>query len=304
MPPDKEINFRYFLDGSFRSYFLGVLSEGIQDTPVYFSQVGACVLRREDDGSVRIEELRLEDVLLVGRSCISGRLWSRLKESSSESGIRLLDLAEGEVIGNQVPGYELRGKAEGKVRYALHRLEGELIRDLLPRLGPECWLVVDGSLLFEPAFTLLRAGKDTAPVLGVAKSFRKDPHFLPGPGSRSGRRSVYGLLSDLGEGCRTAAFAAWGGKLAFWYVRLRARDRLEHPFLGVVKAELVNPTGKAVHTGFVDRLSLSLLEERATCPHGQSGFWHAHLYPVFLAERVVKENLLSREVVGNIFKGK
>lgn len=52
----------------------------------------------------------------------------------------------------------------------------------------------------------------------------------------------------------------------------------------------------------IDALSRALVAERSVTPHGQDPRWHAHLYPVFLAERTVKENLLAREVVQQFLK--
>lgn len=62
----KEHIFRYFLDGSFRSYFLGTVLENERESPVHFAQIVVCVLRREDDGSVRRERLQVDHLLLVG----------------------------------------------------------------------------------------------------------------------------------------------------------------------------------------------------------------------------------------------
>jgi hypothetical protein len=85
--------------------------------------------------------------------------------------------------------------------------------------------------------------------------------------------------------------------VVFWYVRLREQRHLDYPLMGVVKAELVNPSQEPVPSELVDELSRALVAERSVTPHGQDRRWHAHIYPIFLAERAVKENLLSREVV-------
>ena len=37
--------FRYFIDGSVRSYFLGTVLEQNRDTPILYAQIGACALR-------------------------------------------------------------------------------------------------------------------------------------------------------------------------------------------------------------------------------------------------------------------
>ncbi len=77
---ERDHRYRYFLDGSFRSYFLGTILERERESPVHFAQVGACLLRREDDGSVRREALEVRALLLVGRQRLSDELWERLEQ--------------------------------------------------------------------------------------------------------------------------------------------------------------------------------------------------------------------------------
>ena len=72
--------------------------------------------------------------------------------------------------------------------------------------------------------------------------------------------------------------------------------------MGVVKVELVNPSQEPVPSDLVDRISQALVAERQVTPHGQDRRWHAHRYPIFLAERAVKESLLSREAVQQYLK--
>lgn len=289
--------FRYFLDGSFRSYFLGTVLEHDRESPVHFAQIGACVLRREDDGTVRKQALEVKDLLLLGRQRLSEEVWGRLEGLTARVGVRLVDLTGRDVISDVLSDFDLRNKAGGKVRYEMRRLEAELIRAALPALSRDAWLIADGSLQFDPILTALGAAGDIQPVVGVAKNFRKDPQFVFGRGPRAERRSIYKLLADLQAQHRTAAFAARGGKVVFWYVRLREQRHLDYPLMGVVKAELVNPSQEPVPSELVDELSRALVAERSVTPHGQDRRWHAHIYPIFLAERAVKENLLSREVV-------
>lgn len=118
-----------------------------------------------------------------------------------------------------------------------------------------------------------------------------------GRGPRAERRSIYQLLAGLEANCRTVAFSAQGGKVVFWYVRLREQRHLDYPLMGVVKVELANPPQEPVDSELLDQLSAALLAERSVTPHGQDRRWHVHLYPIFLAERAVKECLFSREVV-------
>ena len=67
--------------------------------------------------------------------------------------------------------------------------------------------------------------------------------------------------------------------------------------MGVIKVELINPSKTRVDSGLIDQLSGALIAERNATPHGVDRRWHAHLYPIFLAERYVQNHLLSREVV-------
>jgi hypothetical protein len=294
--------FRYFLDGSFRSYFLGTALENERESPVHFAQIGACVLRREDDGSVRRQVLQVDNILLAGKQRLSAAVWAKLQALASLASVKLVDLTEQDIVSGVLADFDLRNKAAGKVRFAMHNLEAAMIQAVVPQLALERWLVVDGSLLFEPILSKLSGGDSIQPVIGVAKNFRKDPQFVYGRGPRAERRSIYKLLADLQAEHRTAAFGTRQGKVVFWYVRLREQAHLDYPLMGVVKVELVNPSQEPVSSELIDEISRALVAERSVTPHGQDRRWHAHLYPIFLAERAVKESLVSREAVQQFLK--
>jgi len=311
VPPLKRTEhhlFRYFLDGSFRSYFLGTVLENERESPVHFAQIGACVLRREDDGSVRREALQIRNILLAGKDRLSQAVWTKLETLAQQAEIDLVDLTESDIVSGVLADFDLRNKAAGKVRFAMRNLEAQIIEAILPQLlAEERWMIVDGSLLFDPTLTQLSSGDQIKgyqlkPVVGVAKNFRKDPQFVFGRGPRAERRSIYKLLSELQAEHRTAAFSARGGKVVFWYVRLREQTYLDYPLMGVVKAELANPSQEPVPSDLIDKISRALVAEHNVTPHGQDRRWHAHLYPIFLAERAVKESLFSREAVQQFLK--
>lgn len=67
--------------------------------------------------------------------------------------------------------------------------------------------------------------------------------------------------------------------------------------MGVVKVELPNPSEDAVSSAVVDELSSALVAERQATPHGKDIRWHAHLYPIFLAEQAVKNGFTSMEAL-------
>lgn len=298
LPRNERHLFRYFLDGSFRSYFLGTVLENERETPVHFAQVGACAIRREPDGSVRREVNEVRSLLLLSKQQVSETLWTRLQEWTETAGILLVDLGARSEVAAPSPDVDLRSLAAGKVRYEMRKLEAELLLQVLQQgHAEEDWAVADGSLLFEPILRALLNLGDPPRALGVAKNFRKDPQFVFGRGPRQERRSIYKLLSELNAGHRTAAFSAREGKAVFWYVRIREQKHLDYPLMGVVKVELANPSQEAADPELIDTLSRCLVAERHTTPHGRDRRWHAHLYPIYLAEQAIRESLWSREVV-------
>ena len=294
--------YRYFLDGSFRSYFLGTMLEHERETPVLFAQVGACLLHRKDDGSVCKIALEVRNILTLSKERISRTLWNHIENLIEDSDIKLVDLTEQDIISKKLADFDLRNKAAGKICYEMHLLESEMINKALPYLSEENWMIIDGSLLFSPTLYYLRGGEETKPVVGVSKSFRKDPQFVYGRGPKGERKSIFKLLSELDFEHRTAAFKARNGEVVFWYVRLREQKHLDYPIMGIIKGELANPSKKPIPSELLDIISQALVAERSVTPHGQDRRWHVHLYPIFLAECAVKESLLRREVVQQFLK--
>jgi len=133
-------------------------------------------------------------------------------------------------------------------------------------------------------------------LIGVAKSFRKDPEFRFGRRTRV-RRDITSLLAGLEFAHRTVAFSAHEGKVAFWYVRLRPQEELDYPLMGVVKVELPRPDGTPVEAELADLLSRALVAERNVTPYGRDRRWHCHLYPIYLAEQTIKNRFFSRQVL-------
>jgi hypothetical protein len=110
------------------------------------------------------------------------------------------------------------------------------------------------------------------------------------------------LLADLQESHRTCVFPRWPGesregKIVFWYVRIRPQKALDYPLMGVVKVEMPNPSREPVDSEVVDLISGALVAERSVTPHGRDSRWHAHLYPIYIAERVIKDQFYSQEVL-------
>jgi hypothetical protein len=191
---------------------------------------------------------------------------------------------------------DLRNKAAGKIRFEMHRLETKATLDKVATVPNGEWVIADGSLCFEPMLSqLCQSGSPR--VLGVAKSFRRDPEFKVGRGIKGQRLNLTKLLAQLPNSHRTLAFGAKNGKLAFWYVRIREQGVVDYPLMGVIKVELANPSQSAVDTQLIDFLSRCLVAERSVTPHGVERRWHACLYPIYVAEQAIKNAFFSREVI-------
>ncbi|GBC93911.1 hypothetical protein HRbin15_02413 [bacterium HR15] len=296
IPRTKQHLYRYFQDGSYRSYFLGNLLEHDRETPVLFAQIGACQIQRQDDGSVKPVRNEVKPYLLLALDAVSEGVQETLLQTAQAKGVEVVNLAEeDELTQRSTP--DLRLLAQNKVRYKMHELEVQLAQERLTALSDNEWLVVDGSLQFRPLLSQYGTDDPIPQLIGVAKNFRKDPQFAVGRGARQEGYSLHRLLADLNTWHRTTVFGAREGKVVFWYLRLRPQGQLDYPLMGVIKVELINPSKTRVDSGLIDQLSGALIAERNATPHGVDRRWHAHLYPIFLAERYVQNHLLSREVV-------
>jgi hypothetical protein len=286
--------FRYFQDGSLRSFFAGTALEHDRQTPVIVGQVGSVALRREDDGRLCVAELFQRHLLLVAFSQISESVRTQIEAAVTAMGPGY-QFADIEDAGNE--RQDLRMRAQARLQNEMVRVESETLRAVVKR--GKGWLVVDGSIRFTATEELRKIfGEEQPPVVGVSKSFSKKPTFKLGlKGSKT--VNLWQLLADLPEGNRTMAWKAqYGGHtVAVWYQRLRMHRFMDYPLMGVIKVELPILGTEAPTSNLINKLACALLAERTVTPHGLDRRWHAHLYPVFQAERCVKNGFVSTSIL-------
>ncbi|MEN6480121.1 MAG: hypothetical protein ABFD20_10865 [Anaerolineales bacterium] len=285
--------YRYFIDGSLRTYYLATGIENGRSFPIELAQIGSAVVTRRDDGRVKPLATRQRYLLLLpkGDLGVSDTVWSKLAKLNAPDGsFQVIDTSEKTSMTPQDATKEnLRTRAGGIARNRMHRLEIELISATEGARDDEHWLILDGAVKLDEFVK--------APYLiGVAKSFRKDPRFQFGRGGHR-RFDITSLLADLPYACRTAAFSSHDGQVAFWYVRLREQKELDFPLMGVVKVELPCPDRTPASAELIDHISRCLVAERNVTPHGLDNRWHCHLYPIHLAEETIKASFASRDVV-------
>jgi len=286
--------YRFFVDGSLRTYFLATGIEGRRSFPIQLAQIGAAVMKRDNEGHVTCLKSEHKVLLLVPTKeyGLSDTVWKQLQSLRTPDGLfEPIDITEKTALTPREPAEEdLRTRAGGIARHRMHRLEVDLIQATEGERSEEAWLILDGAVKLDDFIK--------APYLiGVAKSFRKDPEFRFGKGRTKARYDITSVLAGLEYAHRTVAFSAHDGKVAFWYVRLRPQEELDYPLMGVVKVELPRPDGSPVEAELADLLSRALVAERNVTPYGRDRRWHCHLYPIYLAEQTIKNRFYSQQVL-------
>jgi len=295
-PPLRRLNahlYRYFVDGSLRTYYLATGIEGNRSFPIELAQVGAAVMERDDQGRVRPLAAQHRLLLLLPRGAlgVSDTLWPQLKRLDAPDGaFEVIDTTERNAIVREEATVEnLRNRAGGIARNRMHKLEIAIISRTEGARHEGAWLILDGAVKLDEFIK--------APfMIGVAKNFRKDPEFRFGRGG-SKRRDITGILAGLPYAHRTVAFSSHGGQVAFWYVRLREQKEVDYPLMGVVKVELPRPDRTPVPADQADLISRTLVAERSVTPYGCDARWHCHLYPIYLAEETIKNGFYSQDVL-------
>ncbi len=297
IPRSQDHRFRYFLDGSAKVYFIGTLLEHQRSSPVQLGQVGAAAVYREDNGCIRRAAVEHKILLLIDKESLSDALWQSVEQAIAPlPNFELRSSADKRDRFSEALGViEPRSRGAHRANWAMREMEVALARNRLCRDDTE-WLVLDGSLGTE------YMDWKGAPLIGVAKSFRRDTLFELGSGPRATQMNLYSMLAGLEVNQRTAVFPRWQGQdregsIVFWYVRIRPQRGLDYPLMGVIKVEMPNLGREPVDSDLVDLLSNCLIAERCVTPHGRDSRWHAHLYPISLAERVIQDRFFTEEVL-------
>jgi len=294
LPRTKKHLFRFFIDGSIRTYFLGTGIEGTRSFPIELAQIGSTVIRREDDGQLRVLAHKHRIILLLPKqNGISDTLWHRIQNIEKPEWLEIVDFTLPDILTDTKK--DPRDKAGAKARHEMHKLEIELISSTDSLRDENNWLILDGAVK-------LTAFIQAPYLIGVAKSFSKTPQFYLGKKRRPKSKDITSILAGLPHAHRTVAFSAYEGQVAFWYVRLREQRELDYPLMGVVKVELPCPDKKPVPSGLADLISSALVAERNVTPYGLDRRWHCSLYPIHIAEQVIKNRFFSREVLMGCIK--
>jgi hypothetical protein len=297
LPEDTiRIVLKHFVDGSPRTVNVGFLlgANGIS-YPVALSHVGAAAVAFENG---RWRETGFGEKYLIlasvrqgmGLNIQLGGKWE-LEDPLDQPGrkINLTDIAE------------MRSAAVRRARRIMKNCEKELVRKL-SKDSPEEWIVVDGTLFDIEGYSVLKNVR----VIGVSKSFTLDPIVIKG-GKPERIGYLVEMLRNLPVGWRSPVYKLTPDKnrpdryTYMWFVRLHAAR--QSPISGVVKVELppsecyLDP---ALRAKTINAISYEIFRLRNPYLYDNRR-GESFLYPVYVAETLIKSKLSSVEKLKGIW---
>jgi hypothetical protein len=288
--------FRFFLDGSLRTKYLGEYVEGFGGFPLIASEIAVSVIKKEAT-SLRPASL-LNRVYLIfphkDTGLISDSTFDRLEKTQSE-----LDKADSltriEFLKKTGTLPDPRASVLAKARGVMHQLEHEVATSI-PRKDSE-WLIMDGAIR-SYEFSKLEN------TVGLAKSFSRKPLLSVGGKTMT----IPSYMSHLKEGERSAVFKIIKPsnplltEVAFWYIRLRIFPPME-PLGGIVKVDLhIDPSLTSLDASLVDLvdgISAEIYKMRLPTVYPWPR-WPSYIYPIRVAEVYMASSFLSPFVLGRI----
>ena len=311
----KEPLFKYFLDGSRRTYKVDDIAYQKKIYPVIAGQIGVGVCFRENKDSFKAVELHNPLVISlpsVANSDSNDELFFNdlLSGLNEQEILKKQNLKFEKILpykfsaSKENDKYEDRGVA--KIQDEMIKLEKLTVKELVreKKLNKNTFLIKDGSLEYEWDKTDLKnissIKSNYASVVGVSKMF--NPESLS-----SYNKNISRIIADLPEFHRTPAFMyeterIQDVKFAVWYLRIR---KTVSPFDGVLKIEKILVWEKEEEDGLdsdeIDLISANIINERNPVCYGQDNRWAKHLYPIFLTEKYIKSKYLSDYHFINLF---
>jgi hypothetical protein len=292
-----EPRLNFFLDGSLRAKFLGEYVHGHNSFPILITEVLCAVVSKQGRA---LEPHHIEKQIIFifpGASAFpsveTAKQLAALNEEwkAANALFRIAFL-----LRDPAKIHDVRYSMLGKARDCMHSLEHDVAAHKLER--EEGWLVMDGAIRKEEFLPLEN-------TIGLAKSFSRKPFFDLGDDER--RLSITSYLARIGVGERSAVFAK-DQNVAFWYVRLRNFPPME-PLGGLVKVDFSLQKQKLSKERtlpeemlqLVDELSAEIYANRTPSIYPYPR-WPSFLYPVRIAEQMMRSRYTNADVLGHYAK--
>lgn len=286
--------FRFFLDGSIRTKYVGEYVEGSLSFPLIVSEIAAVVI---DVAKHKPEPTSFTKRLYFvfphkDTNVISDGAYDRLIELQKNF-VQEKSTTQVYFMKKKDIARDLRSSLLGTVRSIMHGIEYETATNL--RRESNDWLVIDGAIRNEHFISLEN-------TVGLAKSFSRKPSF------RIGNKTLTlpAYMKSIKEGERSVVFRKSNAvtpverRLAFWYQRIRTFPPME-PLGGIVKVDMSMPKDKLDENDsmLVDKISAEIYNLRlpATYPKPR---WPSVIYPISICEQYMAASFLSRYCLSQV----
>lgn len=308
--------FKFFLDGSRRTYKVDDIAYGKKLYPIIAGQIGVAVCERKDKHTFK--PINLKNPLIVAIPDIANAqtnmgnhdlFFANLIKKLNKQGVlekqnlklsKILPYSSKSIKDDK---YEDRGIA--KIQDEMIALEQKVVFELVKakKLNDESFLIKDGSLEYMKSgeareLSVIKSNYDC--VVGVSKAF--NPEALS-----NDVKDISRIIAELKLYHRTPAFMYQTEripdvKFAVWYLRIR---NTLSPFDGVLKIEKILVRDIQEEEGLdsdeIDLISANIINERNPVSYGKDNRWAKHLYPVHLTENYIKSKYLSDIHFINLF---
>jgi len=299
-----ESMFRFFLDGSQRSYHVMDGSFNNRYLPICAGQVGVAVIERNSRKKLVLKR-ELTDIrfILALPNLVERDRLQELQEKMKQGMAAHQQFSLVRYNYDAKAEKDPRDLARAMIIHEMQMLELNTIREMIRNnlIDPKMMLVKDGGLQYRDTkirdlglsnedFVQLRN------VIGLAKSFQ--PNMTLGQGRN--RQDLGNLTKGLAWKERTCVISPDKDKAitrGWWYLRIRPQEKVFSPLQGIVKIEVFADSSEKNNEGIpearADTISSYVLQERNVTPYDADTRWASHIYPVYLAETYLKSSFLS-----------
>ncbi|MBU1153257.1 hypothetical protein KKB84_04705 [bacterium] len=294
--------FKYFLDGSRKTYRIAEADFAGKLLPIVAGQIGTCVCQRNNSKLKIYDKIRRNNVLMLNTGTSDGDYKDIKMDIEQKANI---SIAVERYAYDSNQGIPPENKAIAKIQKTMYDMEIDLLADMTKAnvLKPHEMLVIDGSLQFSNIGE--KEEKYFYNVIGISKSFN--------PNLKIKNKSIGTILPKLEFGVRTPVFKYnQTGEMqrvkqiiGAWYLRIRPTTKMRNPLDGIVKIEKIavedDVKENGFPTGLIDNISASILLERNVTCYGNDPRWAGQIYPIYLTETALKSSFMSDVYFLNIF---
>ncbi len=312
--------FKYFLDGSRRTYKVDDIIYDKKVFPIIAGQIGVGCCYRENS-QLLPDILEMHNVIALPESAdkdgnFRENFFENLKNKVSEIDIlknhnisfsKILIYSEQKLQ----PGQRYENFGIAKIQDEMIEKEKEVVAFLTKndKLDQNTFLLKDGSLEYKKMKTgdykdLSIIKSNYQSVIGASKSFNPEKCM-----DERGRSNA-SIIAKLPLFHRTPAYLykseiSGDVKFAIWYVRIRDSKYTYSPFDGILKLERILITESeqenGIETDLINIITANIINERNPVCYGDDTRWANHLYPIYMTECYIKSKYLSTEYFLNLF---